>query len=83
MQSTTATVDEYLATLPEDSRGVMTKLQKAIKKNIPKGFKETMGYGNMGWVVPILCTRTVTIATRNSPCRSWFANKNAASNIRF
>lgn len=52
MQSSAATVDEYLAGLPEDRRGVMTELRKAVKKNLPKGFKEVMGYGNMGWVVP-------------------------------
>jgi hypothetical protein len=52
MQSSAATVDEYLASLPEGRRAVMTALRKAVKKNLPKGFKEVMGYGNMGWVVP-------------------------------
>jgi len=52
MQSTAVTVDEYLANLPEDRRAVMSDLRKAIKKNIPKGFQEVMGYGMPGWVVP-------------------------------
>ena len=52
MQSTAVTVDEYLAGLPDDRRAVMTDLRDAIKKNIPKGFQETMGYGMAGWVVP-------------------------------
>ena len=52
MQSTAATVDEFLAKLPDDRRAVMTELRKAIKKNIPKGFQEGMGYGMAGWVVP-------------------------------
>ncbi|NOT46466.1 MAG: DUF1801 domain-containing protein [Acidobacteria bacterium] len=30
----------------------MTKLRKAIKKNLPKGFQEVMVYGSLGWVVP-------------------------------
>ena len=30
----------------------MDKLYKAIKKNIPKGFSEGMGYGMPGWSVP-------------------------------
>ena len=30
----------------------MTKLRAAIKKNLPKGFQEIMGYGMPGWVVP-------------------------------
>jgi uncharacterized protein YdhG (YjbR/CyaY superfamily) len=52
MQSTAATVDEYLASLPEDRRETMTKLRKVIKKNIPKGFEECMSYGMIGYVVP-------------------------------
>ena len=30
----------------------MAELRKVIKKNIPKGYKEGMGYGMMGWSVP-------------------------------
>src|SRR5688572_29220361 len=52
MRSEAATTTEYLAGLPEDRKAAMTKLYKTIKKNLPKGFKETMGYGMMGWVVP-------------------------------
>ena len=52
MQSKAATVDAYLAELPEDRQKAMTKLRNTIKKNIPKGFKEGMGYGMMGWSVP-------------------------------
>ena len=52
MQSSAVTVDEYLASLPEDRRAVMTDLRKAVKKNIPKGFQEVMGYGMIGWVIP-------------------------------
>lgn len=52
MQSVAATPEEYLANLPEDRNEVMTKLRKAINKNIPKGFQEVMVYGSLGWVVP-------------------------------
>jgi uncharacterized protein YdhG (YjbR/CyaY superfamily) len=52
MQSTAATVDEYLTSLPEERRAVITDLRKAIKKNLPKGFQEVMSYGMIGWVVP-------------------------------
>ena len=52
MQSKATTVDAYVAELPADRQKAITKLRSVIKKNIPKGFKETMGYGNMGWVVP-------------------------------
>jgi hypothetical protein len=52
MTSTAATADDYVATLPDDRREAIEKLRRVIKKNIPKGFSETMQYGMMGWVVP-------------------------------
>lgn len=52
MQSKAATVDAYIAELPDDRREAVAKLRKIIKKHIPKGFKEEMGYGMAGWVVP-------------------------------
>lgn len=52
MQSQAKTPEEYMAELPEDRKKGMMELRRTIKKNIPKGFKETMGYGNLGWVVP-------------------------------
>jgi len=52
MQSKAATPDEYLAELPEDRKKALTELRKIIKKNLPKGFKEIMGYGMIGYVVP-------------------------------
>ncbi len=52
MQSKAATPDEYFASLPEDRQKAMTALRKVIRKNLPKGFKETMGYGMLGYCVP-------------------------------
>ncbi|MDP1800661.1 MAG: DUF1801 domain-containing protein [Bacteroidota bacterium] len=52
MQSKATTVDQYLKELAEDRRAAMTELRKVILKNLPKGFKEEMGYGMMGYVVP-------------------------------
>ena len=52
MQSTAATVDEYIKELPADRKEAVSKLRKIILKNLPKGFKEGMGYGMMGYVVP-------------------------------
>ena len=52
MQSKASTVDEYLAELPEDRRQIMTQLRKLIKQHLPKGFKEEMNYGMIGYVVP-------------------------------
>jgi hypothetical protein len=52
MQSTAATPQEYIDSLPEDRKKAISELRKVILKNIPKGFEETMGYGMMGYVVP-------------------------------
>ena len=52
MQSKAGTVDEYISELPKDRQEAITKLRKEIKKNLPKGFKEGMGYGMMGYSVP-------------------------------
>jgi len=52
MQSKATTVDDYIDELPEDRKPAMKELRKVISKNLPKGFKEEMGYGMMGYVVP-------------------------------
>ncbi len=52
MQSKATTVEDYLKELPEDRKVAMTELRKVILKNLPKGFKEGMGYGMMGYSVP-------------------------------
>lgn len=52
MQSSAKTVDEYLKGLPEDREKAMKELRSVILKNLPKGFKEEMSYGMIGFVVP-------------------------------
>jgi uncharacterized protein YdhG (YjbR/CyaY superfamily) len=52
MQSTAVSPEEYQASLPEDRKAPVEKLRKVIKKNLPKGFKEVMSYGMLGYVVP-------------------------------
>ncbi|WP_395044951.1 DUF1801 domain-containing protein [Flavobacterium sp.] len=52
MQSQATSPDKYIAELPEDRRNVMQKLRKVVQENIPKGFKEVMSYGMLGYVVP-------------------------------
>ncbi len=52
MQSKATTVEQYFAELPQDRKAAMDKLRKAVKKNLPKGFKEVMSYGMVGYVVP-------------------------------
>jgi len=45
-------VEEYINKLPEDRKQVIVALRSQIKKNIPKGFKEELSYGMIGYVVP-------------------------------
>jgi hypothetical protein len=52
MQSKAATVTEYLAELPDDRRAAIKALRKVIKANLPKGVREVMNYGMIGYVVP-------------------------------
>lgn len=52
MQSTATTPDAYIAEMPEERQAAFSKLRAAIKKNLPKGFKEEMSYGVIGYVVP-------------------------------
>jgi hypothetical protein len=52
MQSKATTVDQYLSEVPYERQETINKLRKVILKNLPKGFKEGMGYGNMGYFVP-------------------------------
>ena len=52
MQSTAATIKEYINEAPEDRQSALEQLQKVLSRNLPKGFKEAMGYGMPGFVVP-------------------------------
>lgn len=52
MQSKAATPDDYIKEIPVERQAAFKKLRTVIKKNLPKGFKEGMGYGMMGWSVP-------------------------------
>lgn len=52
MQYKADTPDDYIKQLPPDRMAPMTALRKVIKKNLPKGFAETMSYGMIGYVVP-------------------------------
>ena len=52
MQSAATTIEQYLKDLPSERQEAMTKLRKEILKNLPKGFKEEMSYGMIGYTVP-------------------------------
>jgi uncharacterized protein YdhG (YjbR/CyaY superfamily) len=48
VQSEAATVDEYLAELPEERRAVMTAIRDVCRAELP-GFTEVMAYGMPGF----------------------------------
>jgi hypothetical protein len=53
MQSKASKPDDYIASLPEERKKIMGQIRKVILKNLPKGFKEVMSYGMLGYVVPL------------------------------
>ena len=52
MQSKATSPEAYIAEMPQERQKAFSKLRSVIKKNLPKGFKEVMGYGMMGYSVP-------------------------------
>ena len=44
--------EELIAALPDDRKEAIKKLRDTVKKNLPKGFEETVSSGMINWVVP-------------------------------
>ena len=51
--SAASTVAAYLASLPAERRKVVSTVRTAIRKGMPKGYVETMGYGMIMWSIPL------------------------------
>ena len=49
MTSSAATVDEYLAGLPDDRRAAIFAVREVILRNLPEGFEEGILYGMIGY----------------------------------
>ena len=43
----------YLASLPAERRKVIAAVRSVIKKNLPKGYVESMGYGMLTYQIPL------------------------------
>jgi len=52
MQSKVSTVEEYLASLPEDRREASGAVRNVILKNLDQDYEEGMSYGVIGYYVP-------------------------------
>jgi len=53
MRSDATTVEEYLASLPDDRREALTAVRAVLLKNMPKGIVETMNWGMVTYEVPL------------------------------
>lgn len=52
MTSKATSPAQYVKELPSDRKEAVAKLRDTVLKNLPKGFKEEMSYGMIGYVVP-------------------------------
>ncbi len=52
MASTAKTIEAYLEDLPADRKSAVSALRQVVLKNLPAGFREQMGYGMIGYIVP-------------------------------
>ena len=53
VSSAAKTVDAYLKELPRDRRAAIAKVRALVKKHLPRGFVEGMGYGMITYSVPL------------------------------
>ena len=52
MQSKATTIDQYLASLPQERRDALLALRKVIHENLGKGIEERVQYGMIGYCIP-------------------------------
>jgi hypothetical protein len=53
MQASARSVDEYIASLPDDRRSALATVRDVVRANLPGGFEEGMQHGMIGWYVPL------------------------------
>lgn len=53
MKSSATSVEEYLASLPEEKANTLRAVRKVILKHLPKGYRETMSWGVIAYEVPL------------------------------
>src|SRR3954469_17397236 len=52
MQSKAATVEQYLAELPEDRRSAIQAVRQVVLENLDRDYEEGIQYGMIGYYVP-------------------------------
>lgn len=53
MRSDAKTVEQYLASLPDDRREALTAVRNVILENLPDGYSESMNWGMIAYEVPL------------------------------
>lgn len=53
MKTTTKTIPQYLASLPEDRRKTIKAVRALVNKYLPEGYQETYAWGGITWSVPL------------------------------
>ena len=53
VSSRATTVADYLAELPPDRRAEIERVRDLINQALPDGYREGIGYGMIGWVIPL------------------------------
>ncbi len=51
--SSATTVDEYIASLPDERRKAIETVRNVVRDNLPDGYREGMQFGMIGWYVPL------------------------------
>ena len=49
----TTTATDYLASLPQDRREVISAVRELILRNLPEGYQETINWGMLSYEVPL------------------------------
>lgn len=53
VQSKARTVEEYLEELPEERRAAISEVRKVVRKNLPRGYRETTNWGMITYEIPL------------------------------
>ena len=53
VQSAATTVARYLAELPKEKRDVVAAVRTVIRKKLPRGYREAMGWGMITYTIPL------------------------------
>lgn len=67
MQSNAKTPAAYIAELPPERAKAIKAIRAVLRKNMPKGYKEMMGYGMMGYAVPLSIYPDGYLGDRKTP----------------